>query len=57
MTLRRLHLHLNRYEQVQAEQAAQRLLPMPWEHAICLGGENVASDRLRSVFLAEPVRL
>lgn len=41
VTLRRLHLHLNRYEQLQAEQAVRRLLPMPWEHAICLGGENV----------------
>ncbi len=41
VTLRRLHLHLNRYEQLQAEQAAERVLPMPWVHAIYLGGENV----------------
>jgi hypothetical protein len=41
VTLRRLHVHLNRFEQLQAEQAARRFLPMPWEHAICLGGENV----------------
>ena len=41
VTLRRLHVHLNRFEQLQAEQAVRRFLPMPWEHAICLGGENV----------------
>jgi hypothetical protein len=41
VTLRRLHVHANRFEQLQAEQAARRFLPMPWEHAVCVGGENV----------------
>jgi hypothetical protein len=41
VTLRRLYLYLNRFTQVSAEQAAKRFLPMPWEHAICVGGENV----------------
>jgi hypothetical protein len=41
VTLRRIHIILNRFQQVQAELAVKRFLPMPWEHAICLGGENV----------------
>ena len=41
VTLRRLYLYLNRFMQLSAEQAAKRFLPMPWEHAICVGGENV----------------
>jgi hypothetical protein len=50
VTLRRLHLHLNRYEQLQSAQAAERFLPMPWEHAIAVGfggrgpGANVWND-------------
>jgi len=41
IVLRRVHLHLNRFDQLQTTQALRRFLPMPWEHAISLKGGNL----------------
>lgn len=41
VTLQRVRLRLNQFLQRRENEAAERYPSAPWEHAICLGGENV----------------